>query len=193
MKREKNIKAKYIVVAFSLIEKEGWKEFSLNKLAHVTKKKIDEIKKLFPIESKILEDFTEMIDEQVIKDIDHEELAQNSVKDNLFELIMTRFEKLNPYKGAMKIIFKELQRQPIILKKLTKKICDSMDLFLELSNAKNNYFLDIVKLNVILIIYGYTFKVWLNDDSKDMGKTMVETDKWLSKAENFSEKITTIF
>ena len=51
----------------------------------------------------------------------HESLKlinNNGWNDNLFELIMTRFEKLNPYKGAMKIIFKELQRQPIILKKL---------------------------------------------------------------------------
>ena len=191
MNREKNNKAKFIILAFSLIEKKGWNEFSLENLAQIENINLKEIKIIFPYESSLLESFSEMIDEQVIKEVDIDEFNQNSVKDNLFELMMTRFEKLNPFKGALKIIFQELQSQPIILKRLTKKIFDSMDLFLELSNAKNNYIFDILKLNIIFIIYGYTFKVWLDDSSKDMSKTMAEIDKWLSHAENISEKITT--
>ena len=130
-----------------------------------------------------------MIDEQVIKEVDLNEYNQNSVKDNIFELIMIRFEMLSPYKKSLDILLKQLKYEPKTLKKLTKKIFNSLDLFLEISNAKNNYVFDFLKLNIMFIIYGYTFKIWLEDDSKDMGKTMAEVDKWLSEAEGYAKNL----
>ena len=189
MKKNINKKISYIKLAFKLIEEKGWNDFSLEKLAKEESIKIEDLNFFFKDETKLIESFSEMIDEQVIKEVDLNEFNQNPVKDNIFELIMIRFEKLSPYKKSLDILLKQLKYEPKTLKKLTKKIFNSLDLFLEISNAKNNYVFDFLKLNIMFIIYGYTFKIWLEDDSEDMGKTMAELDKWLSEAEGYANKI----
>ena len=171
-----------------LIEEIGWENFSLEKLARKELIKTEDLNLFFSDKNQLIECFSEMIDEQVIKEIDLAEFNQNSVKDNIFELIMLRFEKLDPYKKSLTILLKELKYKPRVLNKITKKIFNSLDLFLEISNAKSNYVFDFFKLNIMFIIYGYTFKIWLEDDTKDMAKTMAEVDKWLSEAEIYAKK-----
>jgi len=189
MKKNSNKKINYIKLGFKLIEEKGWNDFSLEKLAKEKSIKMEDLNFFFKDETKLIESFSEMIDEQVIKEVDLNEFNENSVKDNIFELIMIRFEKLSPYKKSLDILLKQLRSKPKILKKLAKKIFNSLDLFLEISNAKSNYVFDFLKLNIMFIIYGYTFKIWLEDDSEDMGKTMAEVDKWLSEAEGYANKI----
>lgn len=188
-----NKKEKLIILGFKLIEKKGWSYFSLKSLAKENKSDLESIKIFFKNKSQFLESFSEMIDNKVLANIDKDEFNKNSIKDNLFELIMLRFENLNPYKTGLKILLSDLKKSPVELKKIMKKVLDSMDLFLEIANVKNNYLMDFIKVNIIFIIYSYVFKVWLDDQSSEMSKTMVELDKWLSKAEFYGKKINEYF
>ena len=188
-----NKKEKLIILGFKLIEKKGWSYFSLKNLAKENKSDLESIKIFFKNKSQFLESFSEMIDNKVLANIDKEEFNKNSIKDNLFELIMLRFENLNHYKTGLKILLSDLKKSPVELKKIMRKVLDSMDLFLEIANVKNNYLMDFIKVNIIFIIYSYVFKVWLDDQSSEMSKTMVELDKWLSKAEFYGKKINEYF
>ena len=188
-----NKKEKLIILGFKLIEKKGWKYFSLKSLAKENKSDLESIKIFFKNKSQFLKSFSEMIDNKVLANIDKDEFNKNSIKDNLFELIMLRFENLNPYKTGLKILLSDLKKSPVELKKIMKKVLDSMDLFLEIANVKNNYLMDFIKVNIIFIIYSYVFNVWLDDQSSEMSKTMAELDKWLSKAEFYGKKINEYF
>ena len=188
-----NKKEKLIILGFKLIEKKGWKYFSLKSLAKENKSDLESIKIFFKNKSQFLESFSEMIDNKVLANIDKDEFNKNSIKDNLFELIMLRFENLNHYKTGLKILLSDLKKSPVELKKIMKKVLDSMDLFLEIANVKNNYLMDFIKVNIIFIIYSYVFNVWLDDQSSEMSKTMAELDKWLSKAEFYGKKINEYF
>ena len=188
-----NKKEKLIILGFKLIEKKGWSYFSLKSLAKENKSDLESIKIFFKNKSQFLESFSEMIDNKVLANIDKDEFNKNSIKDNLFELIMLRFENLNHYKTGLKILLSDLKKSPVELKKIMKKVFDSMDLFLEIANVKNNYLMDFIKVNIIFIIYSYVFNVWLDDQSSEMSKTMAELDKWLSKAEFYGKKINEYF
>ena len=188
-----NKKEKLIILGFKLIEKKGWSYFSLKNLAKENKSDLESIKIFFKNKSQFLESFSEMIDNKVLANIDKDEFNKNSIKDNLFELIMLRFENLNHFKTGLKILLSDLKKSPVELKKTMKKVLDSMDLFLEIANVKNNYLMDFIKVNIIFIIYSYVFNVWLDDQSSEMSKTMVELDKWLSKAEFYGKKINEYF
>tara|TARA_B100000941_G_scaffold26_1_gene20 strand:+ start:162 stop:737 length:576 start_codon:yes stop_codon:yes gene_type:complete len=188
-----NKKEKLIILGFKLIEKKGWSYFSLKNLAKENKSDLESIKIFFKNKSQFLESFSEMIDNKVLANIDKDEFNKNSIKDNLFELIMLRFENLNHYKTGLKILLSDLKKSPVELKKIMKKVLDSMDLFLEIANVKNNYLMDFIKVNIIFIIYSYVFNVWLDDQSSEMSKTMAELDKWLSKAEFYGKKINEYF
>ena len=171
--------------SFKIIEKSGWKSFSLEKLSYSEKISINEIKKIFKSEINILDEFSKMIDIEVEKNFDYEELANTSVKDNLFELIMLRLEFMQPYRNALKRIKSTFKTDPLVAKSVSINVMDSLDFYLELSNAFNDSFLDIFKKKSIFLIYTYIFTIWLEDNSKELSKTMSELDKLLT----FSEKI----
>ena len=171
--------------SFNIIEKSGWKSFSLQKLSYAEKIPINEIKIFFKSEITILDEFSKMIDIKVEKSFDYEELTNTSVKDNLFELIMLRLEYMQPYRNALKSIKSSFKSDPLVAKSVAKNVMNSLDFYLELSNAYNNSFLDIFKKKSIFLIYSYVFMIWLEDDSDELSKTMSELDKLLT----FSEKI----
>ena len=171
--------------SFNIIEKSGWKSFSLQKLSYAEKIPINEIKIFFKSEISILNEFSKMIDMEVEKSFDYEELTNTSVKDNLFELIMLRLEYMQPYRNALKSIKSSLKSDPLVAKSVAKNVMNSLDFYLELTNAYNDSFLDIFKKKSIFLIYSYIFMIWLEDDSDELSKTMSELDKLLT----FSEKI----
>ena len=171
--------------SFKIIEESGWKSFSLQKLSYAEKIPINEIKIFFKSEITILDEFSKMIDIKVEKSFDYEELTNTSVKDNLFELIMLRLEYMQPYRNALKSIKSSFKSDPLVAKSVAKNVMNSLDFYLELTNAYNDSFLDIFKKKSIFLIYSYIFMIWLEDDSDELSKTMSELDKLLT----FSEKI----
>ena len=171
--------------SFNIIEKSGWKSFSLQKLSYAEKIPINEIKIFFKSEITILDEFSKMIDIKVEKSFDYEELTNTSVKDNLFELIMLRLEYMQPYRNALKSIKSSFKSDPLVAKSVAKNVMNSLDFYLELTNAFNDSFLDIFKKKSIFLIYSYIFMIWLEDDSDELSKTMSELDRLLT----FSEKI----
>ena len=66
---------------------------------------------------------------------------------------------------------------------------NSLDFYLELTNALNDSFFDIFKKKSIFLIYSYIFMIWLEDDSDDLASTMAELDRLLSISENAEKKI----
>ena len=171
--------------SFNIIEKSGWTSFSLQKLSDTEKISINEIKLFFKSEITVLDEFSKMIDIKVEKSFDYEELTKTSVKDNLFELIMLRLEFMQPYRNALKNIKNSFKSDPLVAKSVAKNVMNSLDFYLELTNAYNDSFLDIFKKKSIFLIYSYIFMIWLEDDSDELSKTMSELDRLLT----FSEKI----
>ena len=183
----KSSKFKIIEESFLFIDKIGWKEFSIERFAEENKYKTSEVKKFIGNKNDLLIEFSKMIDEKVELNIDLEEFKNSDVKDNIFELIMMRFDAMTPFKGGLKKIINEI-KNPIILKEISQNILASMDFYLEFSNAYDDTLFDIIKKKSLFLIYSYCFKAWLNDDSKELSKTMSELDRLLNYAEKFSKK-----
>ena len=188
----KPLKHEYIILdkIFTSIARDGWTKFSLLQFSKTQKISIQDLKTFFRNKDHILERFSKMIDYKVESNIDVEEMKSTSNKDNLFELIMLRLEAMQTYKVALRNILSSAKEQPIILKKLSKNIINSLDFYLELSSYYDDTPVDFLKKNAIFFIYSLTFRVWLNDESDDLSKTMAELDKFLSMADKANEKIT---
>ncbi len=180
-------KFKIIEESFLFIDKIGWKEFSIERFAEENNYKTSEVKNFISNKNDLLIEFSKMIDEKVELNINIEEFENSDVKDNIFELIMMRFDAMTPFKGGLKKIINEI-KSPIILKEISQNILVSMDFYLEFSNAYDDTIFDVIKKKSLFLIYSYCFKVWLNDDSKELSKTMSELDRLLNYAEKFSKK-----
>ena len=182
-------KKKIIIQAFSLIKTLGWRSFSLTKLSKKENIPLTDLKNIFNSKDSILDEFSKMIDEEVEKKISFEDFNESSTKDNLFELIMLRFELLGSYKDSLKSILSTSKNNPIILKKISKNVLNSLDFYLEVTNSYTESPKDFFKKNLIFFVYAYVFKIWLDDNSKDLSKTMAELDKLLSLSEKILKKV----
>jgi hypothetical protein len=150
---------------------------------------LSEIKKYFASKNSLLNEFSRMIDFKVESKIDLDDLKLTSIKDNLFELIMLRFDEMSKYKVPLKKILSSSKETPTTFKRIFKNVTNSLDFYLELSKAYNNSAVDLAKKSILFLIYSYCFKIWLEDDSKELSKTMVQLDKLLTMAESFSKRI----
>ena len=180
-------KNKVVQLSFKLIEKIGWKDFSLEKLSVEEKIPIDELKNLIVSKNNILNQYSTMIDHEVESSIVYDDFKDSSVKDNLFELLMCRFDSMNSYKMALKSIIQS-GKDPLLLKELSCNIMNSLDFYLEFAGAYDGTIIDNFKKKTFLLIYAYCFKIWLEDDSDDLSKTMSELDRLLTISEKFSKK-----
>jgi len=185
-------KFKIIEESFLFIEKNSWERFSIEKFATLNKYKIMEVKNFIDNKNQLLFEFSKMIDDKVEENIDTDEFENSTIKDNIFELIMMRFDVMTPFKGGLKKIINEI-KNPIILKKISHNIMESMDFYLEFSNAYDDSIFDIIKKKSLFLIYSYCFKVWLEDDSEELSKTMSELDRLLNYSEIFSRKAKDFF
>ena len=96
---------------------------------------------------------------------------------------------MQPYKSSLKTIIFSLRKRPSMLKSISENVSSSLDFYLELTKAYDNSFFDIFKKKSIFLIYSYIFKVWLDDDSEELSKTMSELDKVLSISEKIANKL----
>jgi len=129
-----------------------------------------------------------MIDSEVESNLSFDEMKESSVKDNLFEVIMLRFDVMEPYKIALSKLIKSATKNPALFSVISKNVINSMDFYLEISNSYKGLTIDLFKKNFLFIIYSYTFKIWLEDNSDDLSKTMAALDKSLSIADNLQKK-----
>tara|TARA_B100000900_G_scaffold379043_1_gene363652 strand:+ start:63 stop:641 length:579 start_codon:yes stop_codon:yes gene_type:complete len=180
-------KKKVIQLSFKLIEKIGWNDFSLEKLSNLEKISLDELKDLVVSKNNVLSEYSKMIDQDVDALIDIEDFKDSSVKDNLFELLMCRFESMSKYKKALQKII-ESGKDPNLIKVISCNVMNSLDFYLEFSGAFDGTFFDHFKKKTLLLIYAYCFKTWLKDNSKDLSPTMSELDRLLTISEKFARK-----
>ena len=129
-----------------------------------------------------------MIDHKVELNLSIQDINSSTIKDNLFELIMLRFEEMQIYKNSLKMIIRSTKDKPILLTQISKNIFNTLDFYLEVARGYDKSILDVFKKNILFLIYSYCFNVWLNDSSRDLSKTMSELDRLLSLAEKFLRK-----
>ena len=139
MQKKNETKEKILINAFDYLNEVGWKNFTFENLSKKKKIKLETIYFFFENKNFLLKDFSSFIDEQVILELQDENLKKSEVKDNIFEVLMIRFEKLQPYKKALQSIFELLRFQPKMLNTLAKQLFVSLDLVLDLSYAKKGF------------------------------------------------------
>ncbi|HLO22492.1 MAG TPA: hypothetical protein VK193_03600 [Methyloceanibacter sp.] len=105
-KRSKAVKA-----ALALAEKKSWRDTTLADIAQEAGLGLSDLRAEFTCKSDILSAFQAKVDEEVLVKAKAAPEGQ-SPRDRLFDLIMTRFDVLAPYKGALKRISAYLSCRP---------------------------------------------------------------------------------
>ncbi len=184
-KSYKDIQENVVEVALRLSAEKGWSSLSIADIAYEMDMSRSEMNLYFYDKDDILYALGKFIDSRVMAaeiDIDA------PVKDRLFEILMERFDVINEYRDGIKSIISSFKCSPKSLIFSFPHIGKSMAMMLEACGENVDGIRGAIKIAGLSGIYLNCVRVWIDDETPDMSKTMACLDKSLGRAEMMVNK-----
>jgi AcrR family transcriptional regulator len=183
--------ARIIKATFDLAATQGWHLTSFSNIADYAEISIEELYQHFPTKSAILAEFSRALNQAVLK-AEPLDLSE-SAHDRLFNVMMHRFDALNHYRSGIAALTRDLPSNLGMLLTGTPQLSQSMQWMLEAAHIPTFGMLGLIRIHVLCIIYLLVMRVWLNDSSPDLSKTMKALDQNLAQAERFAKVFYRLF
>ena len=170
-------------IFLKLLLKKDFHEIEIAEIQKKTKISSKKFFQLFKTKEDIIISFFKRIDQNLEKKIKKKGLG-NNIKDNLFEICMTRIDLLHPYKKNLHNFYLSFQKKPNLFIKLYKSFFKSMENNLQLSRIN----LEPIKKNLKVFIFSFLYLSiiyeWFKESSNNNEKIMATLDQRLSLIEN---------
>ena len=106
--------------------------------------------------------------------------------DLLFDTLMRRFDALQPYKAAVTVLMHDWRTQPIAGLVQAPAMLRAMRWALAAAGVPVQGVGGLVLERALALAYAATLRVWLADDSPDLGRTMAALDRNLRRLHRLS-------
>lgn len=171
-----------IVAALRLAEKRGWSDLSLGEIAAESGVALAEVRKEFRSKAQILAAFSRAVDEAVIEKFPAP--GPDVARDRLFDVLLTRFEVMQPYKGAIRRIREDVGSSLGEALAQTRPALKSQYWMLAAAGISGEGGTGFLRVQGLLAIYARVFSIWLDDDDPGMARTMAALDQRLRRGES---------
>ncbi len=181
---------KIIAAALKLAETRGWRELSLGEIAAEAGVPLAELAREFKCKSQILAAFTRAVDDAVIAKFPAP--SADAPRDRLFDVMMSRFDALQPYKPALRRIACDLGMSP---GEALAQLCPALRSQYWMLNAagiNGEGLRGLIRMKGLLAIFARVFPTWLGDDDPGLAATMAALDKRLRRAETVVQGVARI-
>ncbi|WP_419903799.1 hypothetical protein [Kiloniella sp.] len=173
--------------AMSLATEKGWRDLSLAEISASSKVPLSQLYTIFPSKLSIVRYISDGADSQTVDDEDGDRLEQPA-KDRLFDLLMSRFDALQPYKQGLTAIAHDCSRDPLTGIAHLCNLRRSMTLILEAAGLSTSGLRGGLRIKVLSVLYLNVFRTWLGDESEDLTKTMSALDKGLERIDIWARR-----
>lgn len=178
----------YSTAAEHLVEV-GASKFSVCEIAEALNVSTDMLSPVFDDLHSFAASFGRFIDAEVVKEIAApEEGSEEPPRDRMFEVLMSRFDALEPYKQAAKELSRMAPRDPKLAGVIAMRLPQSMDLMLSLAGVKTGGLRAPLQRAGLVALWLHVARTWLKDESEDLSKTMAALDKALGDADSIARK-----
>jgi AcrR family transcriptional regulator len=171
-----------IAAAMRLAAAQGWRNLSLAAIASEAGVKLADLRREFSSKSEILAAFTRAVDGEVLAGVSPS--AADGARDRLFDVIITRFEVMQPYKQALRRIGDDLRLHPLPSLRQFCAMSRSQYWMLQAARIDAEGGRGLLRLKGLMALYAATFPVWLEDDDPGMARTMAALDRRLRRGES---------
>ena len=179
-----------IIDAFmTLIAERGFMAVGLADIAAAADVSLAEMREAFGGKLAILAAFTKRIDEVVLADGPAE---GEGARDRLFDISMRRLDALAPYKPALKRLARSARRSPGLAAVLHCIAGRSQKWMHAAAGIGRGGFTGAVALEGGLLVFAETVRVWLEDDDRDLARTMKTLDRALDRGDRAMRMINDI-
>ena len=182
MVKKADIPNHIVKTALTLAASQGWSDTTLGDIADAAKLPLGEVLAIYPSKAAIIATDSRRIDSGVLKASDPD-LAGEPPRDRLFDVMMRRFDALAPDRDAVRSIICASLCDPVNAVCGAFVLRRSMVMMLEAASISASGLPGVVRVKGLAAIYLSVLRVWLNDDSEDMARTMSALDRGLRRAE----------
>lgn len=175
-------RTKAIRATLELAQDRGWENTTLADIADRSGLSLADLRGEFACKSDILRAFQKEVDSEVLAK--SRTTGEQGVRDRVFDIIMTRFEVMAPYRPALKRIAADLACRPGEAANLACSSLASQYWMLAGAGVKLAGLGAGVRVVGLASVYGKTFQVWLDDPSPGLDRTMACLDRRLRKGED---------
>ncbi|HWA01658.1 MAG TPA: hypothetical protein VG841_15225 [Caulobacterales bacterium] len=166
--------------ALSLAATKPWRELTLAQLAVEAGRPVSDF--YAGSLGEALDCVEEAFDRAIGEDLDALDPTQ-SVRDRLFELIMRRFEAMEPHRAAVLAMEAGQERDPTLLAAAHQRHVRCARWVLALAGLEADGMTGHARAQGLGVIIGQARAAWRGDDAGDFAKTMASLDKNLRRAE----------
>ena len=177
-----DLAGKVIDAAFALALERGWRDLSLAEIAEAAGEPLSKVYPVFSSKLAILEGFSDRVDAEMLAE--EAEGLDSPARDRLFDMLMRRFDALQPHREALGVILQDQLRDPLATSCGLGRLARSMAATLEAAGFSTTGCRGVLRIKGLSAIYLSTLRVWLRDDSEDMAKTMAHLDKQLTRVDS---------
>ncbi len=172
--------AALIGAAFDMAEASGWERVSVAGAARRAGLALDRARSRFPGRGAILLRFGSLADQAALAAAAGS--AAMAPREQLFDLLMARFDALQQHRGGVLALLRALVLRPGASLLLAAATRDSMRWMLEAAGVPVDGVLGRLRVDGLTAAWFYVLRAWTRDDSVDLTATMAALDRALSRA-----------
>ncbi|HEY8190166.1 MAG TPA: TetR family transcriptional regulator, partial [Micavibrio sp.] len=173
-----SLKDRAVQAALDLAAEKGWAHAAMQDIADASQCSLAELHDVFDARFDILAAYGRLIDRRVLESAGAPD-RDAPERDRLFDVMMERFDILNENREAVTSILESFRRDPKQAVISLPHLGQSMAWMLEAAGIEVNGPRGALTVAGLTGVYLYALRAWLEDDSRDMGKTMAALDKAL--------------
>jgi AcrR family transcriptional regulator len=171
-----------VETAMAIAAERGWHAVTADAIAAEAGLPAAAVHNHFPAKALILGAFIRMLDDRVLaEEAPFDEL--DSERDRLFEMLMLRFDAMQPYKPALRQIARDLPRDPLSALANGPSAALSMAKMLAAAGSDTRGLAGVARAHGLLFAWLATVRTWLDDESPDLTRTMATLDRHLRRGE----------
>ncbi len=177
-------KGRIVAAALALAAERPWGEVSVADIADKAGIPLVDLKASFDGKTAILAEFSALADDEMLRRAPRR-TADQSARDALFEVIMSRFDALAPYRVALKSIVGSGFADPSHL----RAVMNAQHWMLAAAGVPNDGASGLARAAGLATVYASVFRTWLDDDDPGFARTMAALDRRLRRGESTLKSI----
>jgi ubiquinone biosynthesis protein COQ9 len=173
-------KGRIVAAALRLAGERRWRDVTLADIATAASVRLLDLRREFDTKGEILAAFVRAVDDAVLARTPERSASDTtSPRDAIFEVVMSRFDVLAPYRPALQSIAESWSTDPALLRALAA----SSAWMLRAARIEPDGFDGKVRTAGLGAVYSSAYRTWLDDDDPGLARTMAALDRRLRRGE----------
>lgn len=170
-----------------LVADKGYEAVGLRDVAQAAGLGMAELYRLYPDKVALCAAFTARSDREVLEGAPNSSDPDETARDRLFDAMMRRYDALRPHRAALRSIRRAALGDPLLALALAPSLHRAMAATLEAAGLASDGLGGAVRQNGLLAIHLAVSRIFDQDETPDLSKTMAALDNRLKTAERWSQ------